>query len=167
MNKSQKQNIFLTFSWPQMHLLAHFGLYTNQNDRFPDPFIYFEQQVKFLPFHIRKPFQTEPPRIGHYRKFSPTPEMEVDLSIVHACTLDMSWLQSSHIQKAQVLLTTPTKYRKFFPPLFVKTNNFQLVVNFEQTHTVTIFGDHGIMAYILLWLSQSELQNCIIQWFSF
>ena len=89
--------------------------------------------------------------------------MEVDLSFLHTCMLDMSWLLSSHIQQAQVLLKTPTKYRKFFLPLFVKTNNFKLVVNFEQTHTVTILGEHGIMAYILLWLSQSELQNCIIQ----
>ena len=59
-----------------MNLLAHLGLCTNQNDRFPNPFIYFEQQVKSLPFHIPKPlkrfpFQTELPRIGHYRKFSP------------------------------------------------------------------------------------------------
>ena len=29
-----------------------------------------------------------------------------------------------------------------------KNNNFQLVFNFEQMHTVTIFGEHGIMAHI-------------------
>ena len=34
----------------------------------------------------------------------------------------------------------PTKYREFFPTLFVKTTDFQLVFNFEHTRTVTIFG---------------------------
>ena len=29
-----------------------------------------------------------------------------------------------------------------------KNNNFQLVFNFEQMRTVTIFGEHGIMAHI-------------------
>ena len=56
-----------------------------------------------------------------------------------------------------VLLITPTKYREFFPALFVKTTDLQLIFDFEQVHTVTIFGEHGIMAHILLWLSQSEL----------
>ena len=32
--------------------------------------------------------------------------------------------------------------------LFVKTTDFQLVFNFEQKRTVTIFGEHGIMADI-------------------
>ena len=44
------------------------------------------------------------------------------------------------------LLKTPTTYREFFPPLFVKTTDFQLVFIFEQRRTVTIFGEHGIMA---------------------
>ena len=49
-----------------------------------------------------------------------------------------------------VLLKTPPKYREFFPTLFVtKTTDFQLVFSFEQTRTVTIFGEHGIMAHIL------------------
>ena len=56
-----------------------------------------------------------------------------------------------------VLLKTPTKYREFFPTLFVRTTNFELVFNFEQMRTVTIFGEHGIMAHIPWWLSQSEL----------
>ena len=47
-----------------------------------------------------------------------------------------------------VLLKTPIKYREIFPTLFVKTTNFQLVFNFEQMCTVTIFGEHGIMAHI-------------------
>ena len=41
-----------------------------------------------------------------------------------------------------VQLKTPTKYREFFPTLFVKTTDFQLVFNFEQTRTVTIFQEH-------------------------
>ena len=47
-----------------------------------------------------------------------------------------------------VLLKTPTKYQEFFPTLVVKTTDFQLVFNFEQTRTVTIFGVHGIMVHI-------------------
>ena len=56
-----------------------------------------------------------------------------------------------------VLLKTPTKYREFFPTLFVKTTYFRLVFNFEQRRTVTVFGGHGIMAHIPRRLSQSEL----------
>ena len=56
-----------------------------------------------------------------------------------------------------VLLITPTKYREFFPVLFVKTTDLKLIFDLEQVHTVTIFGEHGIMAHIPLWLSQSEL----------
>ena len=167
------------FSWLfhdlKMHLLAHLGLCTNQNDRFPYPFIYRNKWNPY-PFIIipkplkRFPFQAEPLRIGHYRKFSPPgkggssvilPRVRVgyELAIIISYPTSASGII--------VLLKTPTKYREFFPTLFVKTTDFQLVFNFEQTHTVTIFGEHGIMAYILLWLSQSELQNCIIQWFSF
>ena len=47
----------------------------------------------------------------------------------------------------KILLKTPTKYGEFFPTFFVKTTYFQLVFNFEQTRTVTIFGEHGIMAH--------------------
>ena len=47
-----------------------------------------------------------------------------------------------------VLLKPPTKYRELFPTSLGKTNDLQLVFNFEQTRTVTIFGEHGIMAHI-------------------
>ena len=47
-----------------------------------------------------------------------------------------------------VLLKTAPKYQEFLLPLFVITNDFQLVFNFEQTRTVTILGEHGIMAHI-------------------
>ena len=47
-----------------------------------------------------------------------------------------------------VLYKTSTKYRKLFPTLFIKATDFQLVFNFEQVRTVTIFGDDGIMAHI-------------------
>ena len=53
------------------------------------------------------------------------------------------------------LLKTPSRYRQLFLTLFVKPTDFQLVLNFEQTRIVTIFGEHGIMAHIQL--SQSEL----------
>ena len=32
--------------------------------------------------------------------------------------------------------------------IFVKATDFQLVFNFEQTRTVTMFGGHGVMAHI-------------------
>ena len=48
-----------------------------------------------------------------------------------------------------MLLKTP-KNREFVPTLFVKTTDFQLVFNFEQTRTVTIFGENGIMTHILI-----------------
>ena len=35
-----------------------------------------------------------------------------------------------------MLYLKKTKYREFFPTLFVKTTDFQLVFNFEQTRTV-------------------------------
>ena len=47
-----------------------------------------------------------------------------------------------------MLLKTPTKYQKFFPTLFIKTTDFQLVFNFEKTSTNTIFGDNGVIAHI-------------------
>ena len=65
--------------------------------------------------------------------------------------------------KITVLLKMPTKYQEFFLTLYVKTTDFQLVFNFEQMHTVTVFGEHSIMAHKLRWLSQLEIQNFIIQ----
>jgi len=47
-----------------------------------------------------------------------------------------------------VLSKRPTKYREFFPTLFVTTTNFQLVFNFEQMHTVAIFGEQNITTHI-------------------
>ena len=44
----------------------------------------------------------------------------------------------------------PTKYQEFFLTLFVKPTDFWLVFNFEQTHTVTTFGEQGIMAHITM-----------------
>ena len=59
-----------------------------------------------------------------------------------------------------VLLKTPTKYREFFSTLFVKTTDSQL----EQTRTVNIFGEHGIMAKPIraLELHYSMIQFLII-----
>ena len=60
----------------------------------------------------------------------------------------MRWYNHLTSNKAKVFLRTPTKYREFVPTLFVKRTNFPLVFNFEQTRTVTIFEDHGIIAHI-------------------
>ena len=55
---------------------------------------------------------------------------------------------ATSVSRITVLLKTPTKFREFVLTLFVKTTDFQLVFNFEQMSTVTIFGEHGIMAHI-------------------
>ena len=47
-----------------------------------------------------------------------------------------------------ILFKAPTKYGEFFPTFFVKTTDFQLVFNFEQTRTVALFGEHGIIAHV-------------------
>jgi len=46
----------------------------------------------------------------------------------------------THTRGIIVLLKTHTKYRDFFPTLFAKTTDFQLVFNFEQMCAVTILG---------------------------
>ena len=60
------------------------------------------------------------------------------------------------------LLKTAIKYQEFFPTLFVKATDFQLVFNFEQTHTVTILGEHGIMAHKLITLSNDSVFNNVL-----
>ena len=81
--------------------------------------------------------------------------MNVYLAIIlfHECALDMRWQIANRARSVElaiiisyptsasgviILLKTLTKYREFFPTLFVKTAHFQLVFNFEQTSTVTI-----------------------------
>ena len=39
-----------------------------------------------------------------------------------------------------VLLKTHTKYQEFFPTLFAKATDFQLVLNFEQMRAVPYWG---------------------------
>ena len=72
----------------------------------------------------------------------------------------MRWWIANEVQSAELaiiisyptrvfsLLKMPTKYREFFPTLFEKTTDFQLVFDFEQMRTVTKFGEHGMMSHI-------------------
>ena len=70
-----------------------------------------------------------------------------------------SWLYwSSYIQQLKknksasgiiVLLKTPTKYRQFFPTFFVKTSDFQLVFNFEQTEQLPYL--EKIVRWLIYW----------------
>ena len=69
-------------------------------------------------------------RVGHGR-------IAAELAIIISYPASMS--------RIIVLLKTPRKYREFFPTLFAKTTDFQLVFNLEQTPTVTIFGERGII----------------------
>ena len=47
----------------------------------------------------------------------------------------------------------------FFPTLFVKTTDFQLVFNFGQTRTVNIIGEHGIVHRFHLREKRAGLQR--------
>ena len=62
-----------------------------------------------------------------------------------------------------VFLKTPTKYREFFPTLFVKTTSFSACFNFEQTRTVTIFGEHGSYTMMAKPIRALELHYQMIQ----
>ena len=73
------------------------------------------------------------------------------LTIMPLVCVGYELVESSLIQQVSriiVLLIMPTKYREFSLTLVVKTTDFQLVFNFVQMRTVTIFGEHGIMAHI-------------------
>ena len=78
--------------------------------------------------------------------------MTILKQLFHSCALDMRWWVASEVRSAElsiitsyltnasgiiVLLITPTKYGEFFPI-------------FEQTRTVNIYGEHGIMAHIVI-----------------
>ena len=59
----------------------------------------------------------------------------------HSTSACWIWVGYNHlISEIIVLLKTPAKYREFFPTLFVKTTDFQLVFKFEQTRTVTLIS---------------------------
>ena len=62
-----------------------------------------------------------------------------------------------------VLLKTPTKYHEFFPTIFVKTTDFQLVFNFEQMHTVTILGEHSSYTMMAKPIRALQLHYLMIQ----
>ena len=47
-----------------------------------------------------------------------------------------------------VLSKTPTTISKTLPDFICLKIDFQIVSNFEQTRTVTIFDEHGIMAHV-------------------
>ena len=57
----------------------------------------------------------------------------------------------------------PRKYREFFPTIFVKTTDFQLIFNFEQMRTVTIFGEHGSYTIMAKPIRALELHYPMIQ----
>ena len=69
----------------------------------------------------------------------------VYLTIFHKCALDIS---NKHEWDNCFIKNAQKKCQEFFPTLFVKATDFQLVFNFEQTSTVTIFGEHVIMAHM-------------------
>ena len=62
-----------------------------------------------------------------------------------------------------IFLKTPTKYREFFPTLFIKTTDFHLVFNIKQTRTVTIFGEHSSYTMMAKSIRALELHLSFIQ----
>ena len=44
--------------------------------------------------------------------------------------------------------TARHKISRNVPDFICETGDFQLVFNFEQTRSATVFGEHGIMAHI-------------------
>ena len=83
------------------------------------------------------------------------------LTANEACSADSGLLISYPTSASGIIvsLKTPRKDREFFPTLFVNTTDFQLVFNFEQKPTVTIFGEPGIMAHILYYYSYTTINN--------
>ena len=61
------------------------------------------------------------------------------------CASNMRWQTANEAHSAElaIIISYPTS-----ATLVLKTTNFQLVFNFEQMHTVTIFEEHGIMGHI-------------------
>ena len=58
-----------------------------------------------------------------------------------------------------ILLKRPLKYGEFFPTLFAKTTDFQLVGSFEQTRAYSnILGEHGIL-FIYLFIYNNLLSK--------
>ena len=77
--------------------------------------------------------------------------VHVAYEMVEVCSSKLAIIISYPTNASEMIIVlskTPTKYQEFFPTLFVKTTDFQLVFNFEQTRTVTIFREHSIMAQI-------------------
>ena len=70
---------------------------------------------------------------------------------VHSAELATIISYPTSLSGILALSKMPTKYWEFFPTLFIKTTDFQLVFNFEQTPTVTIFGEHGVISNINEW----------------
>ena len=78
-----------------LHLLALLEPFTDTNDRFCYPFIYFNKSLKSLPFHIleawkRYPSRAEPSCIGHHGEYPPHPSG----SDITGCLLNSKHLHS-------------------------------------------------------------------------
>ena len=72
MNKLQNQIVFSTL-FKKKESVSPLGLFTNQNDRFPYPFIYLNKWNNYLKTWKWYPIQEEPSHVGHYRDYPPPP----------------------------------------------------------------------------------------------
>ena len=70
--------------------------------------------------------------------------LSAELAIIISYPTSASGITVLLKTKTSRIQNSNSKHREFFPTLFVKTTDFQLVFNFEQTRTVTMFGEHGI-----------------------
>ena len=81
MNKYTKQNIFVTVSQPLNPLVAFKGHFTDQNVRFPYPLFTSSSEFPTLSYTEvwkRYTLWAEPPRIGHYREYPPSPRQTIE-----------------------------------------------------------------------------------------
>ena len=147
---------------------ARFSHFLLLND-FPPPSRSLEQAIRTTVRRASSPgekCECTCPKGKVNMKFFPSPEYTVRNVVKHV--LELTWklvisnystsvrwtmvgynhLISNKREWNNCFIKNARKYREFFPTLFVKTTDFHLVFNFEQTRTVDIFGEHSIMANI-------------------
>ena len=85
------------------------------------------------------------------------PRVRVGYEMVEGAKLAIIISYPTSVSGIFVLLKTPPQNVWILPDFICKNNRFSACFFLEPKRTVTIFGEHGIMAHIPWWLSQSEL----------
>ena len=64
------------------------------------------------------------------------------------CRVGYNHLISNKRKWNKCFIKSANKISRILSDCICKNNHFSACFNFEQTHTATIFGEHGIMAHI-------------------